>query len=839
MKKRQVKQFGTISILLIILMMATTSVWAESIATPIGVQYRAHVQNEGNMPKPDGTFVTGPDAIGTTGQSLRLEGVWLELTGEVAEGPSINYQVHVANKGWLNPVKNGDFSGTAGQGLQVEAIKIWLSDFPGYDVYYCGHVQNKGDIPMENGQWGWVKNGEELGTTGLGLRLEELEIKIVPQEKPTKPLSAPTDLTATVSGAHKINLSWSAAENVQSYSVYQSTSADGSYSQISSGVTDTAFDVDALASGQTYYFKVAADAKGFTSSDFSTEVAAIADIDRQGNIYFGSSLLIVNTSLDFTTTEPTGNLPKSVTSQNSGVNESSNSEGGMIDAVLPYEPTAETQFITDHEYVQTQTAVGDTTTFYVSNFATASFDQLQAKCVYNEGNAEIWVDNTTDENGNPAVPVSSQLSQEQIETLGQEYNNAIYQQMTENFGDLPVVNGSNKMTILIYDIQDDYETSGNFYGGYFKPLDFANDTYSNQRSMIYLDTYPGMTPNPETPSEKDASMTYSTIAHEIQHVINYNVNVIQQGGSKMSTCLDEAFSMAAEDMLYGTRYDRIKYFKTSETVQNGLSPLIWQNGDDSGVLSSYAMSYMFAMYLEAQAGTTAVFKDIIDEPGDDFSALQTIIYQDIDPSLSIVELLTNFRIALMLSADSGPYGFGGNPDFDDVKPLSYTGEPLNLFGGGAIVTDMASSPFTDDPVDQGADIQLFGVFTPSREEIAQKNKEKVIALINEKRQTAGLTPLVENSALDQAADVRAEEASVSFSLNRPNGESLADLLNEVGISDFTDVGENKARASELFPTDFVNLISQKYQMNEAYTKIGFGSYSKDTTEYWALIYLDE
>lgn len=714
MQKRHIKQFGMISILLITLIVVSTSVWAESIATPIGVQYRAHIQNEGNMPKPEGTFVTGSDAIGTTGKSLRLEGVWIELTGEVPEGASINYQIHVANKGWLDPVKNGDFAGTTGLGLQVEAIKIWLSGFPDYDVYYRGHVQNEGDTPMENGQWGWVKNGAELGTTGQGLRLEELEIKVVPQEKTAKPLLAPTDLTATVSGAHTIGLTWSATENAESYTVYQSDFANGPYSQIASTVTETTVDIDGLASGQTYYFKVAA-ANGVGSSDLSTEVSAIADIDRQGNLYYGSSLLIVNTSLDFATTQPTGSLPESTTIQSSEADNNTHSEGGRIDAVVPFEPSADTQFVTDLDYMQTQTAVGDTTTFYVYNYATNSSDKLDAKCVYNEGNVEIWVDNTTDENGNLSVPVKSQLSPDQIEALGQEYNNTIYPQMTKNFGDLPVVNGNTKMTILIYDVQDNYGTSDNFYGGYFKPLDLTNDAQSNLRSMIYLDTYPGMTPDPETPSDKDASMAYSTIAHELQHAINYNVNVIQQGGAKMSNCLDEAFSMAAENMLYGTQYDRIEYFKQSEAVRNGLSPLIWQNGDDSDVLSSYAISYMFAMYLEAQAGTTAVFKDIIDEPGDDFSALQTVIYQDIDPSLSIVDLLTNFRIALLVSANSGPYGFGGNPDFEDVRPLSYAGEPLNLFGGGAIVTDMAASPFTDDPADQGANIQLIGVFTPSQE----------------------------------------------------------------------------------------------------------------------------
>lgn len=76
-------------------------------------------------------------------------------------------------------MNSGDFAGTKARGLRIEAIKISLKNLPDYDVYYRGHVQNIGNIPQIDDDWGWVKNGEELGTTGRGLRLEELQIKIV------------------------------------------------------------------------------------------------------------------------------------------------------------------------------------------------------------------------------------------------------------------------------------------------------------------------------------------------------------------------------------------------------------------------------------------------------------------------------------------------------------------------------------------------------------------------------------------------------------------------------------------------------------------------------------
>lgn len=164
---------------------AANAVEAKTVTEDIGVFYRGHVQNQGNMPKPEGSMVVGPEALGTRGKSLRVEGFWIDLTGVVPEEANIVYEVHVQNEGWMTPVKNGNFAGTAGESQRVESIKIRLENLPGYDVYYRGHVQNVGDTPMVDGEWCWKKNGEELGTTGSSQRLEELQVKIVKQPDTT------------------------------------------------------------------------------------------------------------------------------------------------------------------------------------------------------------------------------------------------------------------------------------------------------------------------------------------------------------------------------------------------------------------------------------------------------------------------------------------------------------------------------------------------------------------------------------------------------------------------------------------------------------------------------
>ncbi|TYC85774.1 hypothetical protein FXB42_07820 [Acetobacterium wieringae] len=150
---------------------------AKTAATSdVGVEYRGHIQNIGNYPL-DGTWIQGPTELGTEGKSLRLEGFWIRLNGEVPAGAHIEYQVHVQNVGWMDPVQDGAFAGTEGKSQQIEAIKISLVDDEGvqlkdYSVVYTGHVQNKGDV-------GPYTNGEQLGTDGEFLRLEAITVEIV------------------------------------------------------------------------------------------------------------------------------------------------------------------------------------------------------------------------------------------------------------------------------------------------------------------------------------------------------------------------------------------------------------------------------------------------------------------------------------------------------------------------------------------------------------------------------------------------------------------------------------------------------------------------------------
>jgi hypothetical protein len=158
----------------------TTSVFAEE-ADPesdmtIGVAYRTHIENEGWA---QGWMYDG-SLSGSEGKGLRLEGIEIELSGDVPAGLDIQYQTHIQNKGWSQGwVSNGDLAGSVGEGLRLEAIEIRLTgtDAADYSVKYRTHIQNDG--------WkDWVSNGALSGSEGKGLRLEAIEIQIV--ETPVK-----------------------------------------------------------------------------------------------------------------------------------------------------------------------------------------------------------------------------------------------------------------------------------------------------------------------------------------------------------------------------------------------------------------------------------------------------------------------------------------------------------------------------------------------------------------------------------------------------------------------------------------------------------------------------
>ena len=142
----------------------------------IKVEYMTHIENTGWESDWGDEFT---NMSGTTGKSLRLEGIKIKVKDNSRYDVGIQYKTHIENRGWEEAwTKDGGRAGTEGQALRLEAIKIELTgeDAGLFDVYYQVHAQDVGWMDL-------AQNGDPAGTQGFGRRLEAIHIQVVPKDQ--------------------------------------------------------------------------------------------------------------------------------------------------------------------------------------------------------------------------------------------------------------------------------------------------------------------------------------------------------------------------------------------------------------------------------------------------------------------------------------------------------------------------------------------------------------------------------------------------------------------------------------------------------------------------------
>ncbi|MDR2375082.1 MAG: hypothetical protein LBD96_01435 [Treponema sp.] len=204
--------------------------------------------------------------------------------------------------------------------------------------------------------------------------------------------------------------------------------------------------------------------------------------------------------------------------------------------------------------------------------------------------------------------------------IAAEYDAQIYSAMSSVFGDYIGkgfdVDGNGKTILLLLDIQDGYSGSGGYVGGYFDPNHMYNvSTYSrsNQADMLFIDV------NPQSPRSMGF---YVTLAHELQHLINFAMH----DGYPQETWLNEGLSSAAEYLYGGHQVSRVNYFNSDPkgTIAHGNNFFVWngyweKDGDDS--LANYATVYLFFQWLRIHFGGTGIYSAISNSSESGYQAL--------------------------------------------------------------------------------------------------------------------------------------------------------------------------------------------------------------------------
>jgi hypothetical protein len=362
--------------------------------------------------------------------------------------------------------------------------------------------------------------------------------------------------------------------------------------------------------------------------------------------------------------------------------------------------------------------------FYAQNLKTNKYYKVKAELLAGGPNCAVWVEN------------GSGVNRAQAKAMADEYENNIRPMIVGAFGKknfyASTANGrevnansqdakpfndildyanwwadgtDKKLTILLLDIKDGYDKVKNpsFVAGYFVPINFwpqgkipGYDVYANGRDMIYIDTNPGF-------RDDNVKQTYSTLAHELQHLINFVTNFfLPAEGSLMDTWIDEGLSAWAE-YLYegGNLVDKCDWFVEDKagTIAKGNNFFVWGNHEDVtlSILDEYSTVYLFFRWLYLQADENLqkdIFYKIITSPKFNHAAV-TDVAKEINPEWASWEKLLGAWLAANYNPKNTNYGYKGDDYLKEkIKVKTVTGTSISLYPGEGVYSSILNNSFT-------------------------------------------------------------------------------------------------------------------------------------------------
>ena len=267
--------------------------------------------------------------------------------------------------------------------------------------------------------------------------------------------------------------------------------------------------------------------------------------------------------------------------------------------------------------------------------------------------------------------VANQITSTQAEELAAKFD-LIYEKETPVFGfeygggvpdtdpSYGGADGDPKIQILVYDIDEDYSsnqksgTFGYFYSGDEYPK--SSISHSNVAEIFYVDAnFTNLAPN----------MIYSTLAHEFQHMINFNQKTIKSGYTKTAgVWYNEMLSMIAEDLI--DPLIGIPVTDTGHPVMSRIpeflqyydfdAPTNWDNRSNV-LLHYYANAYALGAYLVRNFGGVELVQKIMSDTLVDTDSLDAALASSANPLRSEVSSFTaalkRYGEALLFNQQAG------------------------------------------------------------------------------------------------------------------------------------------------------------------------------------------
>ena len=296
---------------------------------------------------------------------------------------------------------------------------------------------------------------------------------------------------------------------------------------------------------------------------------------------------------------------------------------------IPYAPKAVSPVPQYERKVSTiDDTVGQVRTFYAWDDSMKKYHEVNARLLRIGKYSRIYVDTT------------ESASSEAIQTLSQEFDQVIYPLCTEVFGQEPKpgIDGDTLITILLYDIRDvNYydSTKTIFIAGYFSHANQESrqtSPYSNEREMVYVDI---------RTLEKQTPQTLGTLAHEFQHLIQYNQDRLE------ASWVNEGLSELA---IWICGYPRRSPYRFLNEPDRSLTKFDRMPED-------YDKSYLFFMYLYDKYGGRETIRAISTSNLHGENGIEAGL-QAVGKSETFKSIFSNWVLANYLDADDGsPYGY--------------------------------------------------------------------------------------------------------------------------------------------------------------------------------------
>ncbi len=279
---------------------------------------------------------------------------------------------------------------------------------------------------------------------------------------------------------------------------------------------------------------------------------------------------------------------------------------------------------------------GDSYTFKVYNIDKSKdspfFDDVKATLRGKDGAIRIWVQDSEWENSHVTQQVVDDVLQDLLYSTPEgslDPDKGIVAINESIFGQPPNIDGSGRVHFLMNDIQDGYDGSGNFVGGFFFSYDQTTQPGSNKTDILYIDTYPGIYNDKRTPVYKPEAVL-GTVAHEFQHLIHYNYDPNEE------SWVNEGFSELASYLCgYGLRSPE-RYLNNS-----ALSMTDW-NDDDP--LPHYSRVALWSYFLYERHGPNTI-RAIVQEAAHGVTGVNRAL--NAQSNVSFVSVLETFFKTLM------------------------------------------------------------------------------------------------------------------------------------------------------------------------------------------------